>query len=400
MKTLLPIACVLIPFTVACGGSDGSGTSNDVGASGEGGAGGAGAAPECDPNADIPCVEGIAEPCDLDSGWLGDEYCLAVPDATEGLQLHVGPTEYDNPDDTDAYVIKPGEELNWAEITETSNTEELFLNGYYSFMRPGSHHFILYGLPEGTYDKGTQNTGSGAESAVGALDGEFLAGATKAIQGAILDDGDPTRQLGNSMAPGQDVAVNLHFINTTDQPLIQEIWVNFKLIAEEDIRRWTKPVTWYGGLGMNIPPGTQETVRNPDASCVPPPNTPDMEFTVLTGHVHANTVRYNAIVKRAGSTEEELLFEDYDWHDPTQFMYLQNVENTPPDPSSKTAGAMSGIIPIQQGDEYYWECEVHNEHTDIYLTFANSVYDGEMCNVFGFYSSPDRNLGNWGCFSF
>jgi hypothetical protein len=196
------------------------------------------------------------------------------------------------------------------------------------------------------------------------------------------------------------IAMNLHFINTTDKPLIQEVWVNFHTIDHADINRWLKPITWYGGLNMAIPPGTEQTLRNPEGSCVGPKavdgtDPTDVQITVMTGHVHANTVRVEATRTRDGV--EETIFEDYDWHDPTQFMFLPGYDYPAPDPSSGTAGVgASGLLPVEAGDTYNWECEVHNQQ-DVTLTFGNYVYTGEMCMVFGFYSSPVEATNNWMC---
>jgi hypothetical protein len=155
------------------------------------------------------------------------------------------------------------------------------------------------------------------------------------------------------------------------------------------------PITWYGGLSMNVPPGTKETVSNQDNPCAAT-TAPDARINVMTGHVHANTVRYNATRVRDG--QEEVLFEDYNWADPTQFMFMEGYDYPEPDLAAKTAGVgQTGPLDVQPGDEYFWECEVHNEHEDVFLTFSNEVYTGEMCIVFGFYSTPREERANWLC---
>src|SRR4051794_40275077 len=61
----------------------------------------------CDPKGDIPCFEGLAEPCrGLNSGFKGDEYCLASPDPDLGFQVHTGPNDYDDPSETDRYIMQ------------------------------------------------------------------------------------------------------------------------------------------------------------------------------------------------------------------------------------------------------------------------------------------------------
>ncbi|HEX3598002.1 MAG TPA: hypothetical protein VHU80_22990, partial [Polyangiaceae bacterium] len=50
------------------------------------------------------------EACSQTSGFDGDDLCIPPPDPSEGIQLHVGPTSYDDMDALAPYVIGPGEE--------------------------------------------------------------------------------------------------------------------------------------------------------------------------------------------------------------------------------------------------------------------------------------------------
>src|ERR1044071_5423900 len=46
----------------------------------------------------------------LNSGFPGDEMCLAPPDPSEGIQIHLGPASYANPGN---FVIQPDQENSW-----------------------------------------------------------------------------------------------------------------------------------------------------------------------------------------------------------------------------------------------------------------------------------------------
>ena len=362
----------------------------------------------CDPNADIPCLAGIAEPCkNFKTQFEGDEYCLKAPDPAVGYQLHVGPSDYTNPDNYGKYLADAGAELNWAEVQTMPNDAPRFTDGYYSSMRPGSHHFILFGLPAGsnTTGSGPMTNGSGTESAVGALGGTFLAGATRQLQNAIPNSANPDEQgIGTETAPHAEMALNLHFINTTTHQRLQEIWVNFRLIDESEIKHWAHAITWYGGVRMNVAPGahyildSQGSVNSGGtdgavAACGAP-NVPNLRILGVTGHVHANTIQYNATLERDGQTT--VLFQDYDWHDPLEFRYNGVDKNGTPDAASKKAGGYSGILMVQPTDKFNWQCEGQND-SGVNLTFSNQVYKGEMCNVFGFYSSDAKDAGPWLC---
>jgi hypothetical protein len=385
------IACLALALA-ACSSNAGDGSTTDGDREGDDGKP---TAPECDPTAPIPCFERLAEPCEgPESGFDGDEYCLAPPDPVLGFQVHTGPSDYDDPDQTDAYAIVPGEETNWAEVTEMPNDTTVFTRGYHSSMRPGSHHFIMYGMdekPAGVGDGPIQN-GDGADSAVGAVGGTFLGGATRAIQNIDTQGVYPEDQgIGSEIPAHRPIAMNLHFINTTDHALLQEIWVNFILIDEAEVVQFVRPIEWLGGLGMAVPPKSHALLQNPPGSCKPPQ---DLRVGMLTGHVHASTLRVTTTMN-----DSDVVLEDYDWHEPTEWRYRRDVENAAPDRATKTSGALSGLLEVHPTDTFEWQCEIQNE-TDATLHFGNKVYEAEMCNVFGFYFAPNRDAPNWTCLFF
>jgi hypothetical protein len=179
--------------------------------------------------------------------------------------------------------------------------------------------------------------------------------------------------------------VNLHFVNITDHDLLQEIWVNM-IPYEKDpstIEEKIKAITWYGGLAMSIPPGQRSVVGG--SNCQAPQ---DLRILGMTAHAHSSTVRVSTYFTPSGSSKEQLLWEDYDWAEPTVFRYNTTTENVAPNPSAKTPGSLqSGILRVGPGDGFRWECEVVNNRS-VTLTFSDKAYDGEMCNVFGMYSAP------------
>jgi hypothetical protein len=399
MKALLLRSPLLVmlgcSFLMACSGNGtrGGDGANVTGGGGAGTDGGGGAADTCDPNAEIPCFKGLAEPCkDLHTTFDGDEYCLAVPDPDVGMQMHVGPDDYTDPEQTAKYMIAPGEETNWYEVKQLTNDVTKFTRGYHSSMRPGSHHFIMYGVAD-TSATGPVSTGSGIESANG-IGGEFLAGATRATQNIDTKGEYPEDQgIGAEMPPRRSVSNNLHFINLGDHPLLQELWVNFIFIDEAEVTKYVKPITWYGGLAMNIPPGDHVVLKNDPASCTAPG---DVRVAMMTAHAHASTLRVTTKMQAAGAAEQTTLFEDYNWHEPTEWRFNRAAKNPLPDAAAGTSGGFSGVVNTKVGDQYSWECEVLNKQT-VNLTFGNHLLTGEMCNVFGFYFTDNRAAKPWTC---
>ena len=54
------------------------------------------------------------------------------------------------------------------------------------------------------------------------------------------------------------------------------------------------------------------------------------------------------------------------------------------------------ILEVSPGDQFHWECDVDNK-SQVTLRFSNKVYEGEMCNVFGFYFTENRAASPWTC---
>lgn len=399
--TLLVVSSV----SIACGGQPQTGKQpGQVGTGPEG----------CSPTGDIPCYVGKAEPCvDYHSGWAGDEYCLKPPD--NGYQLHVGPTDYSNPDEVNKYVLPAGgipasdprsaivgagtQDVNWCFNTKAPNEQPFFSNQYYSHMRPGSHHEIIFALNGSVPDStGMSDCSTRDQAVVGGA--TFLAGATRAVQDAAMFGGAPEDERIASETPAhQQVSINLHFVNITDKALVMETWVNMIAIdyPSSEVKQKIKAMEWYGGVGMNIPPGTHTTIQGAsDGSCQPPE---DLRILGVTGHVHASTTRFAMYMQRAGETSKTQVFEDYNWEEPTVFRFNTMIQNTPPNPTTKTPGsALNGQLLVHPGDQFSWECEITNNRS-VALTFSDRAYDGEMCNVFGMFASTDPP-GPWSCFSF
>ena len=90
-------------------------------------------------------------PCGLDTDYPGNENCIVAPAPDEGLQLHIGPSSYDDPDVINAvgadgkpvWLMEPGTERTQCYHLITPNAEERFYFKQQYRMRKGSHHMII-----------------------------------------------------------------------------------------------------------------------------------------------------------------------------------------------------------------------------------------------------------------
>jgi hypothetical protein len=321
--------------------------------------------------------------CGINTGFKGDEVCLKQP--TNGVQLHYGPSNYDDQAEMEKYYIDPGEEFVSCFYTKTTNETDAFFNEYHARLRPGSHHLRIFAInddrPEGVGPCGLGDS-------VGA---RFLFGATS----PTIDVPDKGEEFGNDVSgvairlPARSqIVMEVHFYNTGQERLLQEAWANFGFTDTYDVLG--DAISLIGGVGMAVRPGTTELIKG--STVVPE----DIRALVLVGHYHAHTTRFSAWHTPVGG-ERTLVNESFDWGEPATFRYDTKHQNPTPDRELKRDGASSGPLHLKKGDTVDWECEIVNDTTDVTLRFANEVYTGEMCNVFGLYI-PSMG-GTWNAYN-
>jgi hypothetical protein len=175
--------------------------------------------------------------------------------------------------------------------------------------------------------------------------------------------------VGFPLAARTPLSVNVHFINTTDKPILKEAWINFWYKDGATVREPASAI--FTGTPINIPPG-QHVILSSDWSI-----TGSGRVLRLFGHKHANNVRWSSYRIRGG--QKELLFEDYDhWEEPLVLEYSSLITNPQPDPVTKTPGGWSGVVDLQPDDVFRFECEVVNGTTRTF-TGQNEAVDDEMC---------------------
>jgi hypothetical protein len=387
---------------MACGGTKDA-VAGAAGATG--GPDGSTGKPVCDPNdPNIPCIVGKTEPCDnFHTDYAdGDKLCMKPP--VNGYQLHVGPANYDDPAEVDKWILPPGgipggggPDYNWCYYMKSPNDHEIYINGYVAHMRPGSHHYIMFGLGAGTdVPDSTKPSSCAQRNAQIGGGANFLSGATRLVQTATMFGDTPEdKGLGSPVPPHQQLNMNLHFVNITDKPVLQEIWVNMFEKPAAEVTDVVKAMEWLGGVGMNIPAHTRQLLQSKASSCKAPLD--DTRMLGVTAHMHANTTRVSMYHQPADGSPERLVFDDFNWEEPTVWRFNSTIQNDSPSrPTSASGAGINGVWKVTTKDTFRWECDVDNK-TDGALKFGDQAYTGEMCNVFGMYSSPKASAP-WLCF--
>lgn len=336
------------------------------------------------------------EPCDFTlTDYPGD--CAAPPtvDPSEGLVAKYGPTDYDNPDEVAQYIVEPGQEPLDCGYTRLPNDSEFFYNRYQVRSRPGMHHVILYAAsldaPDGTHD----------DCQIRDQGGHMLAVLQGGIDGGVYDYPPSGKMapenatLATRLAPYQTIAYELHAVNSTEQPLLRENWTIFWRMSPDEVTGTVDQMAFNGGLMMNIPPHTSQTITN---KCKVPDSLGEIRVVDMFAHMHAHGERFSAWkVTTDPDTAEEtrtLVYESYDWSILDLIEYNSVETNEPVTYEGGVRGGVSGDLFLKPGDRLDYECAMNNTE-DHNLVFAARAFEGEMCNMFGTIAPGDK--GPWSC---
>ncbi len=324
-------------------------------------------------SARVPCHDD-PDPCGIDSGFDGDEFCLPPPPPELGVQIHLGPKDYNNPTEVNSYLLGAGEEVNVYGVADIPLLEDRFYNFVQLRMRPSSHHLINRVI-----------TKQATEGFIGGFDcpGQVLNGYFVGSQTPVRDDpahgvvAPENEGLGRVISGNSSLCINQHAYNFTEGPLLREVWINVYFMDPSEVTQEENRIVVNANVGT-IPPGAQReltassTVRGAG------------RIINLYGHRHAWTDRF------AVWHNDRLIYDSWDWVESVVYDFNSVTENPPINPDGGSDGAVSGVLEVQNGDEIRILCDVNNQSENT-LTFSNEAYTGEMCILFG--ASVDATIG-------
>jgi hypothetical protein len=344
----------------------------------------------------------VAAPhCDASSGQAGDDQALCAPSADDGIQLHFGPADYDDPAEVAKYTLTPGGESFDCTFDKTPDVTGRFLGQYIERSRPGAHHVQLtYAADLAVQAKTSRVCNLGTDLIATA--GTFMAIA----QSSALDvpdlsipkpkDAEDAGGLdfegsANPMDPDRMLQILSHYLNTTDQPILKEAWFNLYYRDPSEVRSALYTISLLGS-GISVPPHSTTNVRRSCSTDV------DRDVKYLQGHSHVGNQRFSIWHADAGTTGAKV-YESYDPLEPANLGYSSLVTNRAPDPTTKVAGGVSGPLLLKAGDSLVWECQFDNQ-TDNTVGDGdpNPAFFGQMCYTYGAFAVPlGQTAANWAC---
>jgi hypothetical protein len=315
--------------------------------------------------------------CKINSGYPSDEACIPAPPPEEGFQIHVGPSDYTNKEEVAKFILKPGEETSECWTFKTPNGKPVTYQTAVLSGRAGTHHIIntMYAgdLPMGQFTV----CGGGRASGTGMQSIGTLPGASKPYMGRGSVPPEYAH-VGRSIPANATVQADMHYFNFTNRDILREFWLNIYYAKDESkITQTADQIAGLGGFSWNqspIAPGTDKVYKY---QC---PIRGNGHIISLLGHYHAHGKRLSAYIQRKSTGENEKVFEMYDYLTPATFEYNTVVKN--PTFSDNVAGAVTGVLPVSDGDILQWECHIIND-SKVGLRYVNEVNTGEMCNLWG-----------------
>lgn len=269
-------------------------------------------------------------------------------------------------------TISPGEETTKCFYFHTPNTEVVAIHKWVSDLTPGSHHMIFY------------QTLGGTAPADGTID-DCSEGGSSSIplpvyltqiphQEADFPDDDGTGiPLAQEIQPNTAGFFQMHYLNTTDQPLTVHVTLQaYALPANKGFTHTDLFVTYNRDISI-APHAVNQVVS---ATCPTQPsqlvNFQAYTFWSMSTHSHKQTVSDDV---KDGAT---MLVQTNDWEHPTVQQWsaptFYNFQN--------------GVT---------WECTYTNNGTNADNTIVSgpSAATNEMCMMGGYYFPA---AGARGCF--
>jgi hypothetical protein len=304
------------------------------------------------PTATVPqAMQHTPGECNLHTNYASDELCILPPPPDKGFQMHIGPTNYDNPEAK--YILAAGQELTSDFPVVSTNDKEIYFYVREYRMRLGAHHNII-------------TSGGGGDSGLGQRIGTVNTLVEDYPKGGLI--APENKGVGIRMPAHTQINVSLHSINTSTKPQLREMWVNFWYRPAAEVTDPVKEVFAIAPMS-GIAPKADVTTKG---SCNV---TGNGRMIWAYGHRHANTVSFT--VWRARSGKKDLVYQGYSWEEPITLDYSSTVMNAVPG-DAPNEGGWSGILDAKTGDQFVWECHVINQ-TNGTLNFTNNTYTGEMC---------------------
>jgi hypothetical protein len=271
--------------------------------------------------------------------------------------------------------VTPGEEFVKCVEVKLGNTEDVWVRRISSAIAPGSHHLIVYRLPDGAQENPQPFTCRSFEP--------ILSGAVPLYIAQTLQNELPfPDDVALKFKAGAVIRIEAHYINANPTDTIMGSGLVEIDTVSAQAAYTEADLLFYGPYDIDIPAHSTNYYIpqvNGQASFYYGNVPPGIQVFGLTSHTHQLGVDFQ-IEKSTGGDPGDLLLQNQDWNNPPLKLF------SPP-------------VPFERGQGLRWTCGYTNP-TDQDVTFGESAYD-EMCFLWAYYF-PSRGFqvcipGRYGC---
>ena len=343
----------------------------------------------------IRCVDAMP---DYKSGYSGDEFCILPPPPDQGVQIGVHPqggaywsrmqagdySGYADAVATKPFEVQPGSEVvqTYDNVVSNAGAHDFFRLD--SRMRPGSHHLVSWFNVKPDQVEGWEPVTPDEFGSLANNKGLYNVQSTHSDRPSAADVAPEDEGLGLTFPESSVISLQLHHINTTEDPLLREVWINIWWLPKD--QKAVSPIGPQVGLAdIDYPPN--QIIDNVGTFAP----TKDTRIVSIFGHRHAWTTRFSAeLVRASGETQE--IYDSFDWLEMPTYQLDSLTENPLPDVAAGRDGAISGVTILHPGDQINFHChvdtterkaqELHVAVPSKNLKFTNQAIEGEMCVLY------------------
>ena len=288
-----------------------------------------------------------------DGGGPGAVDASGVPDAPAAVpgsfQLTWGPR----------LAVPAGRENIECVMLRLGNETPLKVNQIQNHLGPASHHFIIYKVPEsaGMNEQPNPLPCQSIDNLVNPNNGVPLMITQKFDETLMLPQG-----VAFELEANQLIRLEMHYINTSDEPLDIQATTTFIPIAESEFEN-AADFLFAGNIDVDLPPGA--STLGPSYIGVPA-ELQGVTFFGFTGHEHQWGTNVQVAMAAGANGADTMVYDlpDFNWDEP-ETVYLD-----PP-------------VALPEGGGFRLTCDWNNQSGGN-VGFGESAGD-EMCFFWSYY---------------
>jgi hypothetical protein len=283
--------------------------------------------------------------CSLSTPFVGDQACLLPPAAGQGVQIHIGPSNYDDAAQLAGWMMQPGDEEARCWSFELPNDVDLAFAEWELSTRPGIHSSVhALDTSDGQHEICLEPN-SPMWTAIPDL---LLGNRTRIPRVAAAPE---NAAIGRRIPAHSPASSWAHAFNFTDVPILIELWLNVytprATLVEYDV-----PLRAGPGSALMHDPTLSDLAS---FSC---PIAQGGRLLSLNTLTLPTALTFAARLQRASGESVELLRRVNDSPDEPHVLPAFRFDSVTTNPPVQTAtsGAFSGEVELEPGDVLQWEC--------------------------------------------